>query len=110
MIRTSSLLIFIAVLASTGCQSPAQILSQEQGKAIDAAVRRGRFEMNCPQATGTVLSSNMLQPVLWGGMERAEYTIGVEGCSKRSTYIVVCQTGSTNCFAISGSRNPQIEQ
>ena len=101
---------FIAALAVTGCQSPAQILSQEQGKAIDVAVQRGRFEMACPQATGTILSSNMLQPVMWGGMERAEYTIGVEGCGKRATYISVCQVGSLSCFAVSGARNAPIER
>ena len=82
---SSILLLSLAVLTIGGCASPQETFSKDQDKAIDAAVRRGRFEMNCPQATGTVLSSNMLQPVLWGGMERAEYTIGVEGCSKRST-------------------------
>jgi len=110
MSKTNILLVFAAVLALTGCQSPAQMLSQEQGKAIDVAVQRARFEMACPQATGTMLSSNMLQPVMWGGMERAEYTIGVEGCGKRATYISVCQVGSVSCFAVSGSRNTPIER
>jgi hypothetical protein len=41
--------------------------------------------MNCPQATGTVLSSNLLQPLVWNGLERAEYTVGVEGCGQRRT-------------------------
>ena len=44
----------------------------------------------------------MLQPVAWRGFERAEYTIGVEGCGRRKTYIVVCQLDSTACFAASG--------
>lgn len=101
---------FIAALLASGCQNQAQMLSQEQGKAIDVAVQRGRFEMACPQATGTVLSSNMLQPAMWGGLERAEYTVGVEGCGKRATYIVVCQVGSLSCFAVSGSRNAPIER
>ena len=104
------LLAIVAASAVTGCQSTAQIMSDDNDKAINAAVQRGRFEMGCQQASGTVLSSNMLQPALWGGMERAEYTIGVEGCGKRSTYIVVCQVGSPNCFAISGSRNGPIER
>jgi len=104
------LLMMMAAGVATACQNQAQILSQEQGKAIDVAVQRGRFEMACPQATGTILSSNMLQPVMWGGMERAEYTIGVEGCGKRATYISVCQVGSLSCFAVSGSRNTTIER
>ena len=49
-----------------------------------------------------VLSSNLLQPVMWGGQERAEYTLGVEGCGQRKTYIVVCQLGSISCFAAVG--------
>ncbi|MFO1361552.1 MAG: hypothetical protein U1F45_03630 [Burkholderiales bacterium] len=86
-----------AVLA--GCQSDAQILASEQAVATQAATRRGQFEMGCPQAAGTILSSNLLQPVVWGGLERAEYTVGVEGCGLRKTYIVVCQLGSPACFA-----------
>ena len=66
--------------------------------------------MACPQATGAVLSSNVLQPAMWGGMERAEYTVGVQGCDKRATYVVVCQVGSVSCFAISGARNSVIEK
>jgi hypothetical protein len=31
---------------------------------------------------GTVLSQNLLQPVLYGGLGRAEYTIGVASCGK----------------------------
>ncbi|WP_372521846.1 hypothetical protein [Sulfuricaulis sp.] len=110
MSKSYILLVFITALAATGCQSPAQILSQEQGKAVDTAVQRGRFEMACPRATGTVLSSNMLQPAVWGGLERAEYTVGLEGCGKRAVYIVVCQVGSVSCFAVSGSRNAPIER
>jgi len=110
MSKSCIFLLFVAALAATGCQSPAQILSQEQGKAVDTAVQRGRFEMACPQATGTILSSNMLQPVVWGGLERAEYTVGLEGCGKRAVYIVVCQVDSVNCFAVSGARNTPIER
>jgi len=53
------------------------MLASDQDPAIQAAERRGQFDLSCPTATGEVLSSNMLQPVLWRGEERAEYTIGV---------------------------------
>ena len=89
----------LAAVVVGGCQSPAQMLAAEQATAMQAAVRRGQFEMSCPQATGAVLSSNVLQPLIWGGMERAEYTIGVEGCGQRRTYVVVCQIDSPACFA-----------
>jgi hypothetical protein len=93
------LVVSLAAAVLAGCQSDAQILASEQAVATQTATRRGQFEMNCPQATGSMLSSNLLQPVVWGGLERAEYTIGVEGCGQRRTYIVVCQLGSPSCFA-----------
>jgi hypothetical protein len=92
----------LAALIVSGCQTQAQILESEQGMATQVAVNRGRFELGCPQASGTILSSNLLQPVVWGGLERAEYTVGVEGCGQRKTYIVVCQLGSISCFAAAG--------
>jgi hypothetical protein len=81
------------------CQSATQTLGDEQGVAVQVAVRRAQFEMACPGATGTVLSQNLLQPALYNGLERAEYTIGVAGCGKRAVYISVCQVGSVSCFA-----------
>jgi len=97
-----SLLAPLAALIVTGCQTPAEILQSDAGVATQVAVNRGRFELGCPQATGSILSSNLLQPAVWGGMERAEYTVGVEGCGQRKTYIVICQVGSPSCFAASG--------
>ena len=91
-----------ALFVLAGCQTDAQILASEQAVATQAATRRGQFELNCPQAKGTILSSNLLQPVVWGGLERAEYTVGVEGCGQRRTYVVVCQLGSPACFAAGG--------
>jgi len=92
----------LAALGAAGCQSQSQILQDESATAMQVAVNRGRFEMNCPQATGTILSSNLLQPVVWGGLERAEYTVGINGCGQRRTYIVVCQLDSPSCFAAAG--------
>lgn len=84
------------------CQSDAQILAKEQDIARDAALRRGQFELNCPTATATVLSSVMLQPIAWRGTERAEYTVGVAGCDQKKTFVVVCPLDSSACFAASG--------
>lgn len=92
----------LAGLVVASCQTDAQILANEQSTATQAAVRRGQFELNCPQAAGTLLSSNLFQPVLWGGFERAEYTVGVAGCGQRRTYVVVCRVGGPACFAASG--------
>lgn len=84
-----------------GCETTQQVLAADDGAAIDAATRRGRWELECPAATGTVLSSTMLQPILWGGIERAEYQVGVAGCGKRTTYVVLCPQDSTSCMATS---------
>lgn len=102
MNRRSLLMLCLAGFTMAGCQTDAQLLASEQAVATQTATRRGQFEMSCPQTTGTILSSNVLQPVLWNGLERAEYTVGVEGCGQRRTYIVVCQLGSQACFAAAG--------
>ena len=91
--------VLAAALVATGCQTPAEMLASDQAAASSVAARRGQFELNCPQVTTSILSSNVLQPVLWGGQERAEYTIGVAGCDRRTMYIVVCALGSPSCFA-----------
>jgi hypothetical protein len=88
-----------------GCVSDQQLLADDQANAVNVATRRGQFELTCPTATGILLSSNLLQPVLWNGIERAEYTVGVEGCGQKSTYVVVCQVNSVSCFAVSGHNN-----
>jgi len=87
----------------TACPSQTQTLANKQGAAIEAALQCGRFELNCPSATSTVLSSDYLQPAVqgpWvGGLQRAEYTVGVEGCNQRTTFVVLCQVGTETCFA-----------
>jgi hypothetical protein len=44
-----------------------------------------------------------VEPALQGpfvaGIQRYEYTVGVDGCGKRSTYVVICPQGGTGCFA-----------
>jgi hypothetical protein len=70
---------------------------------MQAALRRGQFELNCPAATGSLLTSNLLQSSFYGGLEHAEYTIGVTGCGRRAVYVGVCQVGSVACFAARGA-------
>ena len=84
----------------TGCQSTGQQLDKEQQQAIDVALARVKFDMNCPSATGQVLSRQMIQPVsMRFGVERAEYTIGVEGCGSRQSIVVLCPQDGSGCFA-----------
>jgi hypothetical protein len=106
-------LTIIAVLLGSlvaGCTSDAQYLQQLEPQAIQTAVNRGKFEMNCPVATGSILSKDMLQPALQGGFyvrggpERAEYTVGVAGCGERATYLVICPLDQSGCWS-AGARN-----
>lgn len=100
----------LALFALTlgGCASDAQLLDQTQPMAIQTAEQRGQFELNCPSARGVLISREMTQPVvvgpLGGGVPRAEYTVGVEGCNKRTTYVVVCAEGGDGCVAAEGNR------
>jgi hypothetical protein len=108
MTHKSLLLVLLSGLpVLAGCQSQGEILASDQDTAVQTALRRARFELNCPDATASVLSSEMLQPALWGGLERAEYTVGVTGCKKRAVYIVVCPQ-SSGCIAASGRGNREI--
>jgi len=83
-----------------GCESTDQQLDAQQQQAVDTALQRARFDMNCPAATGQVLSRQMIQPVsVRFGVERAEYTVGVEGCGQRQSIVVVCPQDGSGCFA-----------
>jgi hypothetical protein len=95
--------ILVAALCLTslaGCQTTDQQLDAQQQQAVDTALQRARFDMNCPTATGQVLSRQMIQPVsIRFGVERAEYTVGVEGCGQRQSIVVVCPQDGSGCFA-----------
>ena len=104
----SRMIVLLLVVVLAGCASQAQFLDGKQGMAMQTAVARGQFEMNCPGATGTVLSREVVQPVLQGpllnGIQRAEYTIGVAGCGKRTTFVVICPDEGDGCFATGPGR------
>ena len=104
MTRNATTLATLAVLSALmGCATQKQLIAQKQDGAIETALQRGRFELNCPAATATVLSSDYIQPAVqgpWmGGLDRVEYTVGVAGCNQRNTYVVLCQVGTDTCFA-----------
>ena len=97
---------FIGALGVAGCMSQQQFLASKQPTAIQAAVSRAQFEMNCPSATGQVLSQEVTQPALQGplvqGEERGLFTIGVAGCGQRRVYQVLCPMGGDSCTALEG--------
>ncbi|MGO8829185.1 MAG: hypothetical protein ACLQAR_05305 [Steroidobacteraceae bacterium] len=99
------LLPIAALAAVSGCNTT-PLTTQLQPQAVQYALQRARFEMNCPSATAQVLSSDNIQPVLNGpmmmGTERAQYTIGVTGCGSRSELVVICAQDSSGCVAAEG--------
>jgi hypothetical protein len=106
MLKAFKITPLIAALAAAGCMSQAQYLASKQPTAIQAATTRGQFELNCPSATGEVLSQEVTQPVLQGpmmqGEERGLFTIGVAGCGQRRVYQVLCPMGGDSCTALEG--------
>ncbi len=103
MVNRHAFLVLVPVFLAVGCTTQQQMLQQKQGIALDTALRRGRFELSCPEATAEVLSSNVIEPVAMRvGYERSEYTVGVSGCGKKSTYIVMCPQTSDACEVMSG--------
>ena len=103
MLSKCSFLLLLAFLGASGCNSQNQMLDSDQAMAVQTAVNRGRFDMNCPSATAQIISREVVQPALQGpfvnGIQRAEFTVGVSGCDRRKSYIVVCPEGGNGCFA-----------
>jgi hypothetical protein len=96
-------------LILAGCASGPPFIDQVQPEAVNMALRRGQFEMQCPSATAQLLSRETLQPLVqtfrYTGPDRAEYTVGVSGCGQNATYVVICpDNGSLSCYA-GGARN-----
>ena len=106
MRKTGMLVTVASVVLIVGCASQSTQLAQKSPTALAAAEKRAQFDFSCPAAKGEVLSSDYIQPAISGGrwmavqgVTRLEYTVGVEGCGKKEVYVVMCQEGSSTCFA-----------
>ncbi len=103
----TGLVALILPLVISACATEAQFLAQTQPAAVNTALSRGRFELNCPEATATVLSKKMTYingigigiGMGGGGYEWGEYTVGVKGCGKSAVYETMCRD-SDNCNAL----------
>ena len=96
-------LLALVVIFSAGCATQQQFLDNNQNMAIQTVMGRAQFEMNCQELTSVIISREVIQPALQGpwvqGIQRAEYTIGVTGCGKRSTFVVICPEGGSGCYS-----------
>src|SRR5262249_60672922 len=95
-----------AIRVSGGGPSRPQVSQQTRARAVEPAEKRAQFDFSCPAAKGEVLSSDYIQPAIQGGrfmavqgVTRLEYTVGGEGCGKKEAYVVMCQGGTSSCFA-----------
>jgi hypothetical protein len=111
MTGRSAILPSLALLA--GCATQARFLASREPTATETALARGRFDLSCPAATAVVLASDHIRPAVGGtyaglgGISRAEFTIGVEGCGQKRVYIVICQDETSTCFAaVEPGRSP----
>jgi hypothetical protein len=100
----------------SACATEAQFLAQNAPSAMNTALARGRFELNCPQASATVLSQKVtyingmgIGMAGGGGYEWTEYTIGVSGCGKRAVYETMCRD-QDNCNAFGNNAVSQAGQ
>jgi hypothetical protein len=86
----------LALLAA-GCASGPSFIDRMQPEAMSRAERRAQFELDCQAATGQVLNRQSIEPLFFGGPQRAQYTIGVSGCGKRTTIMVLCSDNNDQC-------------
>lgn len=102
----TGLVSLMAPLLLSACATEAEFLAENAPAARDTALTRGRFELNCPQATAAVLSQKVtyINGIAAGGYEWTEYTIGVRGCNKQTVYMVACRDRN-NCNAFSQTAN-----
>jgi hypothetical protein len=60
MSKLLAILTLIAALGVAGCMSQTQFLQSMQANAMQTAVSRGQFEMNCLSATPTLISQEVV--------------------------------------------------
>src|SRR5215813_1849026 len=98
-------LTLFAALTAAGCMTEGQFLASRQPTAMQVAVTRGQSEMNCPSATGEMLSQEFTQavqtPIVQAGYSGL-FTIGVTGCGQRRVYQVFCAMKLDGCTPLDG--------
>ena len=102
-----------AAATLAGCATPpAQVLDSMEPQAIQTALQRGRFDLQCPSAEPTVLSRELrppaIQTMLIAGVPHGIFTIGVSGCGKQMVFQIACPEGGyggAGCFSADGLEN-----
>jgi len=102
----------VTLLAAACATPPAQVLAGMEPQAIETALQRGRFDMQCQDAQPTVLSRQLRPPAIetfrFAGVPHGIFTIGVSGCGKQMTFQIACPEGGyggAGCFSADGLEN-----
>jgi hypothetical protein len=101
MVNKSFALIALTIPAMLYASQPLE--DALQPSAVKVAQQRGASALGCPAATAEVLSKHAIEEAQTTGWyefpRRAEYTIAVSGCGKRTTYLVACKKFKNACTA-----------
>ena len=62
MTNTLVRVVLIATVAVAGCATQTQMLDKKQNMALQTALTRAKFDMNCPTANAEVLSGRLPSP------------------------------------------------
>src|SRR5262245_30747854 len=104
ILKAKFLMLFTALTAA-GCMTEGQFLASRQPTAMQVAVSHGQSEMNCPSATGEMLSQEFTQavqtPIVQAGYSGL-LPIGVTGCGQRRVYQVFCAMKLDGCTPLDG--------
>ena len=92
----------IPLILLAGCQSSGtDFVASMQPKALLAAEAKGKADLTCPAAKGTVQGGQRIHDfrnVDFSMPDLAVYNIAVVGCDKRVAYAVSCPNdGSSTC-------------
>ena len=111
--KTNNVPVLLCFLLLAGCQSAGDSGSPEwlaslQPNAIKTAEARGQAELTCPAAKGAVLSAKEAPREYQGPRfvtpQLGAFTVGVEGCGKRTSYLIVCERDIAKDCVISTQR------
>ena len=99
------------VLVLAGCATSDDMVQVRQPQAMDATLAAARRDLACPDATGKLVSSHPIDPMMahapryggYGAPDRYGYEVAVEGCGKSDTYTTVCTEGQ-GCVAARGRK------
>jgi hypothetical protein len=86
-----------------GCAAEPSRVDEMQPYAVKSAEQRASSELDCPAATGQVVTKKEVEASQTTGWyeypHRSEFTVSVTGCGRQKTYLVGCDWRQKGCEA-----------